>query len=134
MRVMLIQAYGRADGDGHPPVTEWSREDLAAHIAFQRALNDELEALGELVDAQGLAGPEVARFVVADGQSPPVVTDGPYSEFKELIAGYRLIDVDSMDRAVAIAARISSAPGAGGEPTTQPIEVREVLSADAADL
>lgn len=133
MRVMLIQAYGRGDDDT-VPITEWSREDLAAHIAFQRALNDELEALGELVDAQGLAGPEVARFVVSDGQRPPVVTDGPFSESKELIAGYRLLDVDSMDRAIAIAARISSAPGAGGVATRQAIEVREVLSADAADL
>lgn len=133
MRVMLIQAYGRGD-DEALPVTEWSPEDLAAHIAFQRALNDELEALGELVDAQGLASPEVARFVVSDGQRPAVVTDGPFPESKELIAGYRLVDVDSMQRAVEIAARISSAPGAGGAPTQQPIEVREVLSADAADL
>jgi hypothetical protein len=99
MRFMLIQTYGRG-GDDDVPVTEWAPEDLAAHIEFQQALNDELVALGELVDAQGLAAPEAAKFVVCDGQGDPIVTDGPYAEFKELIAGYRILDVESVDRAV----------------------------------
>lgn len=133
MRFMLIQAYGRGD-DQTVPITDWSHEDLVAHIEFQKALNDELVALGELVDAQGLASPEVSKFVVWDREGPPVVTDGPFSEFKELIAGYRIIDVESMDRALEIAARISAAPGADGQPVRQAIEVREVLSEDAADL
>lgn len=133
MRFMLIQAYGRGD-DHTVPVSEWSHEDLVAHIEFQKALNEELVALGELVDAQGLASPEVAKFVVADVQGPPVITDGPFSEFKELIAGYRIIDVDSLDRALEVAAKISAAPGHRGQPVRQAIEVREVLSEDAADL
>jgi hypothetical protein len=132
MRFMLIQTYGRGD-DQSVPVTEWSPDDVTAHIEFQHALNDELVALGELVDAQGLASPEAAKFVVWDGQGDAMVTDGPYTEFKELIAGYRLIDVDSLKRALAIAARISSAPGAGGAPVGQSIEVRQVLTLDAAD-
>jgi hypothetical protein len=130
MRFMLIQTYGRGDDDT-VPVTEWSPGDLAAHIEFQQALNDELARLGELVDAQGLAAPEVAKFVVWDGQGEPVVTDGPYTEFKELIAGYRLVDVETLERAVEIAARISSAPGAGGAPVRHCIELRQVLTLDA---
>lgn len=132
MRFMLMQTYGRESRDT-VPVTEWSPEELAAHIEFQTVLNDELVALGELVDAQGLADPDAAKFVVWDGKGEPVVTDGPYSEFKELLAGYRLIDVDTLDRALEIAARISAGPGAKGAPVGQPIEVRQVLTLDAAD-
>jgi hypothetical protein len=104
MRFMLLQNYGEVESDC-APMTEWSPADISAHIAFQQALNVELAALGELVDAQGLAGPERARFVVSDGTGAPVVTDGPYPESKELLAGYRLIDVESPERAIEIAAR-----------------------------
>jgi hypothetical protein len=132
MRFMLTQTYGRASDDT-APITDWSPEDVAAHIEFQKVLNDELVALGELVDAQGLAGPDAAKFVVWDGEGVPVVTDGPYSEFKELLAGYRLVDVETEERALEIAARISAAPGANGAPVRDPIEVRQVLSLDATD-
>jgi hypothetical protein len=128
MRFMLLQNYGAVESDC-PPMTEWSGEDIKAHIAFQHALNTELLERGELVDAQGLAGPEVARFVVSDGVSAPVVTDGPYPESKELLAGYRLIDVEMAERAIEIAAQASAAPGMNGMPIRQPIEVRQVLSA-----
>jgi hypothetical protein len=132
MRFMLIQTYGRGD-DETVPVTEWSAEDIAAHIEFQQALNDELTRLGELVGAEGLAAPEAAKFVVWDGQGEWIVTDGPFAEFKELIAGYRIVDVETIDRAFEIAARISSAPGAGGAPVRHPIEVRQVLTLDSGD-
>jgi hypothetical protein len=128
MRFMLLQNYGQTES-GCPPMTEWSGEDIKAHIAFQQALNTELLERGELVDAQGLAGPEVARFVVSDGISAPVVTDGPYPESKELLAGYRLVDVETAERAIEIAAQASAAPGMDGVPIRQPIEVRQVLSA-----
>jgi hypothetical protein len=128
MRYMLLQNYGPVESDC-PPMTEWSPADVRAHIEFQQALNTELAGLGELVDAQGLAGPDEARFVVSDGASAPVITDGPFPESKELLAGYRLVDVDSAARAIEIAARASAAPGPDGVPIRQPIEVRQVLSA-----
>ena len=128
MRFMLLQNYGQVESDC-APMTEWDPEDIKAHIQFQRALNDELAKLGELVDAQGLAAPELARFVVWDGTGAPVVTDGPFPESKELLAGYRLVDVETADRAIEIAARASAAPGPKGEPIRQPIEVRLLLSA-----
>jgi hypothetical protein len=128
MRFMLLQNYGEVES-GCPPMSEWTPGDIKAHIAFQQALNAELAGRGELVDAQGLAGPELAKFVVWDGTGAPVITDGPFPESKELLAGYRLVDVDTAERAIEIAARASAAPGMNGEPIRQPIEVRQVLSA-----
>jgi hypothetical protein len=128
MRFMLLQNYGQVESDC-PPMTEWSPGDVKAHIEFQQALNQELFERGELVDAQGLAGPDLAKFVVWDGDGAPVITDGPFPESKELLAGYRLVDVDTLERAIAIAARASAAPGFDGAPIRQPIEVRAVLSA-----
>ncbi|MCU1393092.1 MAG: hypothetical protein JWM34_1520 [Ilumatobacteraceae bacterium] len=128
MRFMILQSYGPAESD-MAPIHEWSQADIQTHIEFQIALNAELSALGELIDAQGLSGPDEARFVTSDGEHPPVVSDGPFPETKELIAGYRLVEVASLDRAIEIAALISAAPGMGGAPVRQPIEVRQVASA-----
>lgn len=128
MRFMLLQNYGEV-ASGAPPINEWAPEDIKAHIEFQQVLGEALASSGEQVDAQGLAGPDVAKFVVSDGRSAPVVTDGPYPEGKELLAGYRIVDVDSVERAIEIAAQISAAPGPGGEPLREYIEVRQIMSA-----
>ena len=128
MRYMLLQNYGATES-GCPPMSQWSPADIKAHIEFQHVLNTELLEHGELIDAQGLAGPEQAKFVTSDGISAPVITDGPFPEAKELLAGYRIVDVESAERAIEIAARISAAPGANGAPIRQAIEVRAVLSA-----
>jgi hypothetical protein len=125
MRFMLLQNYGPVESEC-APMTEWTPEEIDAHIEFQQVLNRELVESGELVDAQGLAGPDQARFVVSDGVGAPVVTDGPFPETKELLAGYRLVDVETADRAIEIAARASAAPSPNG-PIRQPIEVRQVL-------
>ena len=129
MRYMLLQAYGGVELEGCTPMYEWDPADVRAHIDFQRTLNTELLASGELVDAQGLAGPDVAKFVVSDGVNPPTIIDGPYPESKELLAGYRLVDVDSLERALEIAARSSASPGPGGVALQQRIEVRQVVGA-----
>lgn len=128
MRYMLLMNYGELESDC-PPISEWTPGDIKAHIEFQRALNQELTDRGELVDAQGLAGPDQAKFVVSDGRGAPVVTDGPFPEAKELLAGYQMIDVESEARAIEIAARMSAAPGPGGRPIQQPIELRQVMGA-----
>jgi hypothetical protein len=130
MRFMLLQSYGETESNC-PPVTEWKPEDIRAHVDFQIALNAELTGLGELVDAQGLAGPEQAKFVVAANGAggAPVVTDGPYPETKELLAGYRTVDVETLERAVEIAAQVSAAPGPDGVPIRATIEVRQIMSA-----
>jgi hypothetical protein len=109
-------------------MSEWPPEAVEAHINFQKDLNAELRERGELVEAQALTSPELAKFVVSDGSSAgPVITDGPFPESKELLAGYRMIDVESLERALEIAAKGSEAPGPGGVPIQQSIEVREVM-------
>jgi hypothetical protein len=132
-KFMLLQKYEGGAGCDQP-MTDWPPADIRAHIAFQHAMNKELSDKGELVDAQGLAGPDVAKFVTWDGVSAPVVTDGPFAESKELLAGYRLVDVESEARAIEIAAQTSAAPGPHGVPIQQPIEVRQVMGAPTVDL
>src|SRR4029077_1954283 len=84
-----------------------------------------------------LTGPDLAHVVTSDGLNPPVVTDGPFAEFKEWIAGYEIVDVESEARAIEIAARLSAVPGPGGRATQQPIQVRRVMDqapSDAAEM
>ena len=131
-KFMLLQNY--EGGVCLEPMTNWDPVDIKAHIDFQHALNAELINSGELVDAQGLAGPDLAKFVTFDGTTAPVVTDGPFPEAKELLAGYRMVDVESEARAIEIAARASAAPGPGGVPMQLPIEVRQVMGAPSGDL
>lgn len=63
-----------------------------------------------------------------------MVTDGPFPESKELLAGYRIVDVESEERALEIAAQTSAAPGPDGVPIQHPIEVRQVMGAPDTDL
>ncbi|HET7454222.1 MAG TPA: YciI family protein [Solirubrobacterales bacterium] len=128
MKFMLLQAYGGVP-EGTPPMTRWTPEEVDAHITYQKDLNAELTERGEFVDARGLSAPQLAKFVVWDEGGSPVVTDGPFPESKELLAGYRIIDVESVERAIEIAAQGSAAPGPGGRPIKQVIEVREVMDA-----
>jgi hypothetical protein len=92
-------------------------------------LNKKLAAAGELVDAQGLAGPERAKIVRAKKGGPPAITDGPFPETKEFLAGYWIVDVPSEKRAIEIAATASAAPGLGGAQMSIAIELRQVMSA-----
>src|SRR5262249_16088175 len=133
MRYMLLQNYGAAGTDS-PPISEWAPEDISAHIEFQQVLNTELLERGELVDAQGLAGPEQAKTVRSDGISAPVITDGPSPESTALLARSRTGGGEREERAPAIAARIAAAPGAHGAPVRQPIEVRAVMSAPDPEM
>jgi hypothetical protein len=119
-KYLLIQHYGGGVCD--VPMGDWEPADIRAHIDYQRALNDALVDGGELVDAQGVA--ERATRVESDGGSTRI-SAGPFAD--RLLAGYRIVDVESEARALAIAARTSAAPGPAGVPLQQPIEVREVM-------
>jgi hypothetical protein len=132
-KFLLLQNYEGGSGCTEP-MPNWAPQDIQAHIDFQVALNKELTDKGELVDAQGLAGPDMAKRVTFDGMGAPVVTDGPFPEFKELLAGYRMVDVESEARAIEIAAKASAAPGPHGVPIQQPIEVRQVMGVPSSDL
>ena len=89
---------------------------------------------GELVQSEVLAGPDLAKIVTSDGIKAPVVTDGPFQEFKEWVAGYQIVDVESEARAIEIAARISAVPGPNGVATQQPIQVRQVMDQAPSNL
>jgi hypothetical protein len=108
------------------PMEEWKPEEITAHLDYYRALNKELEESGELVQTEILTGPDLAKIVTSDG-TRPVVTDGPFQEFKEWLAGFQMFDVESEERAIEIAARLSAVPGPDGIPTQQPIQVRRVM-------
>ena len=87
------------------------------------------EQAGELIGGEGLAPPGQARIVRTGKGGVPAVTDGPFPESKEFLAGFWIVEVDRPERAYEIAAKASSAPGPGGKPLIIPIEVREVMSA-----
>lgn len=125
MRFMLIQNYAPIPGVG--PMSTWTPDEIRNHIDFQVQLNGELTERGELVDGQGLTGPDAAKRVTYAEGGAPVISDGPFPESKELLAGYRIVDVESPERAIEIAARVSAAPGPGGTPVKQAIEVRRVM-------
>ncbi|HTR79604.1 MAG TPA: YciI family protein [Gemmatimonadaceae bacterium] len=133
MKYMLMMHAPRA-GWEKAGIGTWPQDDLRAHIRFMQRLNKDLTEAGELVGAEGLASPEAARVVRAGKTGAPEVTDGPFAEAKEFLAGYWIVDVDDTQRAYEIAARASAAPGKGGVPLNMPIEVRQVMSAPPADV
>jgi hypothetical protein len=129
----MLMMHAPRGKTGEYQATNWAPDDLAAHIAFMHALNKDLTAAGELVSAQGLATPGEARIVRVGSDGVPAVTDGPYPETKEFLAGFWIVDVDRTERAYEIAARASAAPGPGGKPLGIPLEVRQVMSAPSME-
>ena len=132
MRYMLMMHAPRGTGDYQ--VSAWAPGDLKAHIDFMHRLNRDLTESGELVGAEGLAAPGEARVVRAGKNGLPAVTDGPFPEAKEFLAGFWIVEVDRPERAYEIAATASAAPGAGGEPMGIAIEVRQVMGAPPIEV
>lgn len=130
MQFMLILNSPR---DGYTQYAKWPRKILEANAAFMQAFSQKLAAAGEMASAQGLASPEQALLVRAGSDGKPV-TDGVFPESKEFLAGYWIIDVDSRERAIELAAEVSQAPGApvigpDGKPVAHFwVEVREVMT------
>jgi hypothetical protein len=119
-------------GSGPYQIASWPAEDIKAHIAFMMRFGKKLSAAGELVGAEGLSGPDQAKLVRAAANGEPI-TDGVFPESKEFLAGYWIVDVDTPQRAYAIAAEASAAPGPGGKPLNMAIEVRQVMTGPPAD-
>jgi hypothetical protein len=133
MKYMLMM-HASGAGWKNAGIGTWPPEDIRAHIAFMKRFAEDLHRSGDLVATEGLAGPEEAKIVRARAGGVPEITDGPFAESKEFLAGYWIVDVDSPDQAYAIAARASAAPGRGGVPINIPIEVREVMSAPPPEM
>ena len=126
--MMMMNAPGKTPYQ----IFTWPKPDIEAHIAFMRGFAKKLSDNGELVSAEGLAGPDQAKLVRAGANGEPV-TDGIFPETKEFLVGYWIVDVDSTERVYAVAAEASMAPGPGGVPLRLPIEVRQVMSGPPTD-
>jgi hypothetical protein len=126
-KYLLLKHYrGAPAAVNDVPMDQWSPDEVDAHIRFMNDFAARLEGTGEFVDGQALS-PDGA-WVRYDGEGRPPVTDGPFAETKDLIAGWMVIDVDSYERAVELAGELSSAPGAGGRPIHEWLEVRPFLT------
>jgi hypothetical protein len=133
-KYLLLKHY-RGGPEPHrpvPPMDQWAPEDVEAHMAFLKHVTELLKDNGEYVDVQGLTP---ARTWVRYGgpDAAAVTTDGPLPETSDLVAGWWMIDVDSRERAVELAAYVSSEPGPGGEPLYEWIDVREIMSDAPSD-
>ncbi|MBN6058015.1 hypothetical protein JYK22_39200 [Nonomuraea sp. RK-328] len=114
--------------------TQWTAEDVAAMHAFMGRWNQELVESGEFVDARGLAAPVHTRRIQGLRDGVPVVTDGPYPETEEVLAGYTIVECDSFDRATEIAARIAKCPHPGGDTSGLYVDVRPIDEGPGAAL
>jgi hypothetical protein len=122
-KYLLLKHYRGAPAAANDvPMDQWTPEEVDAHMQFMYDWAARLEETGEFVETQALA-PEGA-FVRYDGEGRPPVTDGPFAETKDLIAGWYIIDVESWDRAVQLAGELSAAPGKGGKPIHEWLELR----------
>ena len=123
----FTEKEGAPAGVNDIPMDQWTPDEIQAHIQYMNDFADRLKVTGEYVDSQVLA-PEGA-WVRYGGDGKPPVTDGPFAETKDLIAGWMIVDVDSYDRALELAGELSAAPGAGGKPIHEWLEVRPFLTA-----
>ena len=127
-KYLLLKHYRGAPAPVNDvPMDQWKPDEVEAHIQFMNDFAARLEGTGEFIDGQALSPDGV--WVRSDGEGRPPVTDGPFAETKDLIAGWMVIDVDSYERAIELAGELSAAPGAGGEPIHEWLEVRPFLAA-----
>ena len=127
MKYMLLMNATRSNWESFGTLKP---QELQAHMEFMMRLNAELAASKELVDAQGLSLPTMAKTVRAQPGAAPVVTDGPFPETKEFLAGYWIVDVDTPRAGVRDRRpKLRERPAAVASRSTSPIEVRQVMSA-----
>ena len=127
-KYLLLKHYrGAPAAVNDVPMDQWTPDEVIAHVRYMQTFADRLRSTGEFVDEQALS--ERGSWVRSDGEGRPPVTDGPFAETKDLIAGWMVIDVDSHERAVELAGELSAAPGAGGRPIHEWLELRPFLGA-----
>jgi hypothetical protein len=129
MKYMILTYASQQDYDamaGKPGAgSAWSPEDFAAMGAFMESFTRDLVESGELVETRGLTAPVHARRIRLQ-RGVPVVTDGPYAETNEVLAGYWIVECESFDRATEIAARLASCPA--------PADVAQAAFADVRPI
>ena len=134
MKYMILTYASQQDYDGMAGQATgeptWSPEDFAAMTAFMEAFNTELVESGELVETRGLAARvHTRRRGARNGE--PFVTDGPYAETQEVLAGYWIVECESFDRATEIAGRLAACPAPEGVAANAYADIRPIMeSAD----
>jgi len=139
MKYMIMLTGSQRDfdmitGSGSGSGAAWTPDDLVALHEFMTKWNNELVESGEFVDGQGLAAPVHTRRVsLRDGV--PVVTDGPYAETQEVLAGYTIVECASFDRATEIAAKLADTPHPKGAQLANEwyVDVRPIAGAPEFD-
>jgi hypothetical protein len=132
MSKYLVMIFGRQadydamNGKASEGSPAWTEQDLQAMFRFMESVNNDLAESGELVDGQGLSEPRQAVVVTAGPDGTPVVSDGPYGETKEVLAGYWVLDCESIERVTEIAKRVHTCPVPEGTPVF-PVVVRPIL-------
>ncbi len=122
-KYLLLKHYRGAPASvNNAPMDHWTPDEVDAHVEYMRDFAKRLEGTGEYVTEQALSSD--GAWVRYDGDGRPPVTDGPFAETKDLIAGFMIIDVESYERAVELAGELSAAPGAGGKPIHEWLELR----------
>ncbi|WP_067705019.1 YciI family protein [Nocardia jejuensis] len=125
-KYLLLKHYRGAPASRNDvPMDQWTPQEISDHMRYMRDFAAKIVESGEFVDTQQLSSE--GTFVRSDGEGRPPVTDGPFAETKDLIAGWMIIDVDSYERALELAAELSAAPGAGGKPVDEWLELRPFL-------
>ncbi len=125
-KYLLLKHYrGAPEAVNGVPMDQWTPQEIEDHMQYMSAFAARLEGTGEFVSSQALSSDGV--WVRHDGEGRPPVTDGPFAETKDLIAGWMIIDVDSFERALTLAGELSAAPGAGGRPIHEWLEVRPFM-------
>lgn len=126
-KYLFLKHYrGAPEAVNDVPMNEWTQQEVEAHLRYMEDFAAKLQESGEFVDSQALK--QAGAWVRYDGEGKPPVTDGPFAETKDLIAGWMVIDVDTYDRALELAGELSAAPGAGGKPIHEWLEVRPFMS------
>jgi hypothetical protein len=128
VKYLFLKHYrGAPTAAGAPePLDQWTPAEFDAHVTYMSDFAKRLEGTGEFVGGEALA--PTGAWVRGDGEGRPPVTDGPFAETKDLIAGWMIVDVESWERAVELAGELSSAPGKGGRPIYEWLEVRPFLT------
>jgi hypothetical protein len=126
---MMLTYGSQLDYDGMSGQAEdspWTPELFGAMGAFMEKFNHDLEESGELVETRGLGAPVHTRRLRLEN-GVPVVTDGPFAETEEVLAGYWIIECDGIDRAMEIAGRLSECPGPEGVRDTYYVDLRPIM-------
>jgi hypothetical protein len=118
---MLLMHANKQGWDDMPKT--WSQQDLEVMVKYMHELDQDLRDSGELVETRGLAGPDQMKTLQAQEDGEPIITDGPFGETKEVLAGYWVVDVASEARVLELAEHISRTPGPGGRPVNQAVEI-----------